>query len=124
MVVDPAGDDRYYAAARADMELRGAGAKCVSGYVRGVVDCYLQSPLWIGRPHATVLGAKRAGAGAGRDFGGIRLPGEGEGDVPAVALTVDQHTDVIDTERDLLTYVPNTERLRGISTPSHDACVV
>src|SRR2546422_2792443 len=31
------------------------------------------------------------GAGAGRNFGGIRLPGEREGDVPAVAPAVDEH---------------------------------
>ena len=91
MVVDPAGDDGHYAAAGAGVELCGSGAECVLGYERGIFDYHLQSTVWIGGPHATVLDTKRACASASRDFGGIRLPGEREGDVPAVALTVDQH---------------------------------
>ena len=91
MVVDPAGDDGHYAAPNADVELCGSGAECVLGYERVIFDHYLQSTAWIGGPHPTVLGAKRAGARASRNIGGIRLPGEEEGDVPAVARTVDQH---------------------------------
>src|SRR6267378_2199213 len=91
MTVDPAGDDGHYAAARAGVELGGPGAERVFGYERGIFDHHLQSGARIGGPHATVLDAKRAGAGASRNFGGIRLPGEREGDVPAVALAVDEH---------------------------------
>ncbi len=91
MVVDPAGDDGHYAAPSADVELRSSGAECVLGYESGIFDHYLQSTTWIGGPYAAVLGAKRAGASASRNFGGIRLPSEGEGDVPAVTFTVDQH---------------------------------
>src|ERR1700694_194552 len=91
MVVDPAGDDGHYAAPGAGVELCGSGAECVLGYERGIFDHYLQSAAWIGGPHATVLGAKGTGAGASRNFGGIRLPSEGERDVFAVAFTVDQH---------------------------------
>jgi len=91
MVVDPAGDDRHYAAPGAGVKLRGSGTECVLGYERRIFDYYLQRAAWTGGPYAAVLGAKRAGAGASRNFGGIRLPGEREGDVPAVALTVDQH---------------------------------
>jgi hypothetical protein len=91
MIVDPAGDDGHYAAPGASMELCGSGAKCVPGYERGIFDHYLQSAAWIGGPQATVLDAKRAGASANLNFGGIRLPGEGEGDVPAMAFAVDQH---------------------------------
>src|SRR5207245_934074 len=91
MAIDPAGDDGHYAAPGAGVELCGSSAECVLGYERGIFDHYLQSAAWVGGPDATVLGAKRAGASANRNFGGIRLPGEGEGDVPAVALTVDQH---------------------------------
>jgi len=35
MAVDAAGDDRHYAAARAGVELGGAGAECVFGYQGG-----------------------------------------------------------------------------------------
>jgi hypothetical protein len=89
MAVDPAGDDRHYAASGASQELCSSSAEGVLGYERGIFDDYLESAARIGGPHTTVLGAKRAGAGTDRDFGGIRLPSEGEGDVPAVALTVD-----------------------------------
>src|SRR3989442_10784880 len=89
--VDPAGDDGHYAAARAGVELGGPGAERVSGYERGIFDHHLQSAPRIGGPHATVLGAKRAAAGASRNFGGIRLPGERERNVPAMALTVNEH---------------------------------
>jgi hypothetical protein len=91
MVVDPAGDDGHYAAPRARVELCGSGAECVLGYERGIFDHDLQSTAWIGSPHAAVLDAKRTRASTSRNFCGIRLPGEGERDVPAVAFTVDQH---------------------------------
>ena len=91
MVVDPTDYDGHDPAPGAGVELCGPGAECVFGYERGIFDHYLQSAAWIGGPQAAVLGAKRAGACASRNFRGIRLPDEGEGDVPAVALTVDQH---------------------------------
>src|SRR2546425_5687009 len=91
MAVDAAGDDRHYAAARAGVEFGGAGAECVFGYQGGIFDHHLQSAARIGGPHATVLGAKGAAAGASRNFGGIRLPGERERNVPAMALTVNEH---------------------------------
>jgi hypothetical protein len=90
-VIDPTGDDRHYAAPGAGVELCSSGAESVLGYERGIFDHYLQSTAWIRGPRATVFGAKGAGAGASWNFGGIRLPSEGKGDVPAVALTVDQH---------------------------------
>jgi hypothetical protein len=90
MAVDPARDHRHYAAAGAGVELSGPGTERVPGYERGILDHYLQRAAGIGGPDATMLGAKRAGAGASRNFGGIRLPGERERDVSAVALTVDQ----------------------------------
>ena len=74
MVVDPAGDDGHYAAAGAGVELRGSGAECVLGYERGILDYHLQSAVWIGGPHATVLDTKRACASANRDLGRVRLP--------------------------------------------------
>ena len=91
MVVNPAGDDGHYSAPGADVELCRSGSECVFGNVGGIFNRYLQGAARIGRPYATVLGAKRAGASARRDCGGLRLPGEGEGDVPAVALTTNQH---------------------------------
>src|SRR5436190_13786546 len=91
MAVDPAGDDRHEAALRADMELRGAGAECVDRDERGIADRYLQGAAWVGGPHAAVLGAERAAAGARRNLGGIGVPGQGEGDVPAMALAVNHH---------------------------------
>ena len=91
MIVDLAGDHRHYAASSASVELCSSSTEGVLGYERGIFYDYLESAARIGGPHATVLGAKRAGAGTDRDFGGIRLPSEGERDVPAVALTVDQH---------------------------------
>jgi hypothetical protein len=91
VVVDPACDDGHYAASSASVELCRSSAEGVLGYQRGILDDYLESAARIGGPHATVFGAKRAGAGTDRDFGGIGLPSEGEGDVSAVAPTVDQH---------------------------------
>lgn len=91
MIVDPTGDDRHYAAAGAGVELRGSGTECVLGYERRIFDHHLQSAAWVGGPYTTVLGAKRAAAIAGRNFDGIGLPCEGEGDVPAVTFTLDQH---------------------------------
>jgi hypothetical protein len=91
MVVDPTGDDRHYAAPDAGVELCGSGTECVLGYERRIFDHYLQSTDWIRGPYATVLSAKRAGTSASWNLGGIRLPGKGEGDVPTVALTLDQH---------------------------------
>jgi hypothetical protein len=90
-VVDPTGDDRHYAAPNSDVELCGSGTECVSGYERRILDHHLQSADWIRGPYAAVLDAKRAAASASRNFGGIRLPGEEEGEVPTVALTLDQH---------------------------------
>jgi len=91
MVVNPGGDNRHYATPGAGVEFCGSGTESVLGYERRIFDHNLQSAAWIGGPDATVLDAKRAGASASRNFNGIRLPGEGEGDVPAVAFTVDQH---------------------------------
>jgi len=91
VVVDPAGHDRHYAAPSANVELRSSSAECVLGYEGAIFDRYFKSAAWIGGPHTTVLGAKRARASASRNFGGTRLPGEGEGNVRAVALTTDQH---------------------------------
>ena len=90
MAVDPAGDHRHYTAAGADFKFRGPGTECVPGYEQRFLDRYLQSAAWIGGPYATMLNAKRASAGASRNFGGIRFPREREVYVPAVALTVDQ----------------------------------
>ena len=58
--------------------------------------------LWMRRPHARVPDAKRTTAHALRDLGGIRLPGQSEGDVPAVALTLDHHA------RDVLSILVKT----------------
>src|SRR5205809_4658882 len=91
MAVDPAGDDGHDAALRADMELRGAGAECVDRDERGIADRYLQGAAWVGGPHAAMLGAERAAAGARGDLFWIRLPSQGEGDVAAVAVAVNQH---------------------------------
>jgi len=91
MVVDPTDYDGHDPAPGAGVELCGSGTECVLGYERRIFDYYLQSAVWIGGPYATVLGAKRAGASASWNFGWLRLPCEGEGDVPAVTLTVDQH---------------------------------
>ena len=91
MVIDPAGDDGHYAAPGAGVELCSPGAERVLGYERGIFDDHLEGAAWIRGPHATVLGAKGAGAGADWNFGRIRLPSEGKRDVPAMAFTVDQH---------------------------------
>ena len=91
MVVDQTSDDGHYAAPRADVEFCGACAKGVFRYQGAILDHHFQSTPWIGGPHAAVLGTKRASACTGRNFSGIRLPAKGEGDVPAVTPTVDQH---------------------------------
>jgi hypothetical protein len=90
--VDAAGDDRHYAAPGASMKIRGSGTERVLGYERWIFDYYLENAGRIGGPHSAMFGAKRASASANRNFGGIRFPSEGEGDVPAVTFAVDQHT--------------------------------
>src|SRR5262249_49525911 len=81
VVVDPAGHNRHYAAPSANVELSSSSAECVLGYEGAIFDHYFKSAARIGGPHATVLGAKRAGASASRNFSGFRLPSEGERDV-------------------------------------------
>jgi len=91
VIVNSAGDNGYDAAPGTDVELCRPGAESVFRYERAIFDHDLQSPPWIGRPHATVLGAERAAACASRNFSGIRLPDQGKGDVSAVAFAIDQH---------------------------------
>src|SRR5438132_10433477 len=73
------------------MELRGAGAEGVFGDERWILDRHLQGTARIGGPHAAVLDAERAATRARRNLRRVGLPGQGERDVPAVALAVDQH---------------------------------
>src|SRR5258706_6534970 len=93
LTVDTTRDDGHDAAPGADVELRSPSAELVLGYQRGLFDYDLEGAGRVGGPHAAVLGAKRAAAGARRNLLGFRLPGEGERDVPAVALAPDQHAD-------------------------------
>ncbi len=89
--IDLTGGDRNCAASSAGVELRGSCAENVFGYQGGLLDDDVQSGARTGGPHSTVLGTERAGACASRDFDRIRLPSEGERDIPAVTLTLDQH---------------------------------
>src|SRR5258706_2933159 len=91
MPVDATGDDGHDATSRADQEFRGLGAECVLRHLRGIFHHDPESAAWIGGPHAAVLGAERAGAGAGGNLDRVRISGEGEGDVAAVALTANHH---------------------------------
>jgi len=59
MVVDPAGDDRHYAAPGAGVKLCGSGTECVLGYERRILTTTFREPPGWG-PYAAVLGAKRA----------------------------------------------------------------
>src|SRR5438046_8921054 len=91
MAVDPAGDDGHDAALGADVELRGAGAEGVVRDERWILDRHLQGTARIGGPHAAVLDAERAATRARRNLRRVGLPGQGERDVPAMALAVDHH---------------------------------
>jgi hypothetical protein len=91
-VVNAAGDDRHYSASGASMKICGSGTERVLGYERRIFDRYLENAARIGGPHSTMLGTKRASASTNWNFGGIRFPSEGEGDVSAVTFAVDQHT--------------------------------
>ena len=73
------------------MELRRFGAECIPGYERGMLDPNLKITARTGGPHAAVLGAKRAVAGTGHNLDRVWLQGKGEGDIPAVAGTMNQH---------------------------------
>lgn len=89
--LDKAGDDRHDAATGADVEVRRLCAEHVLAHARRVLDAYLERSRRTGGPHAAVLGAERAGACPGRDLRGLRLPVEREGDVAAMAASVDEH---------------------------------
>src|SRR5258708_7327497 len=91
MAVDAAGDHRHDAAAGADVEIRASRAEGIRRYERWFLNRHLQGPARIRGPDAAVLGAKRAAAGPALDLRWIRLPGQREGDFPAVTLTATHH---------------------------------
>lgn len=91
MPLDQAGDNRHDAATGADVEVRRLRTEYVFAHARRVLDAHIEGTRWAGRPHAAVLGAERAGARPGRNLRGLRLPVEREGNVAAVAASVDEH---------------------------------
>src|SRR6185503_18854640 len=90
-IVDLAGDQRHDATASADMKHRRASSEFVPGYECWVPDPHGQRAVRIGSPDAAMLGAERATAGTRRNLEWVGLPPESEGDVPAVAASVDEH---------------------------------
>ena len=73
------------------MKRRRARAEFVTRHARRIGDCDAQAGPGVRRPHAAVLRAERAVAGARRDDARIGGPVQLEGDVAAMALAGDQH---------------------------------
>lgn len=73
------------------MEVRRLRAEHVLAHLGRILDAHLEGACRAGRPHAAVFGAERAGARPGRNLRGLRLPVEREGNVAAVAASVDEH---------------------------------
>src|SRR5438105_2083938 len=94
MVRDLAGDQRYGAAPRADVKRRSPSSEGVLRHERGVANSDRQPGIGVRSPDAAVLDAERATARARRNLGRISLPFELEGDIAAVALTIDEHVSI------------------------------
>src|SRR4029453_7219421 len=90
---DLAGNEWYRAAARADVKLGSLGAERVRGYECGIANRDDEPGVWIRCPDTTMLDAKRTAVCARRNFGRVAFPGELEGDIAAMAVTLDQHRD-------------------------------
>src|SRR5882757_7764528 len=89
MAVDTACDHRDDAAAGADVKLGGVGPEGILGDERWVANGDLEPSGRAGSPHAAMLGAERAIAGAGGYLLGFGFPGEGKRDIAAVAAAGD-----------------------------------
>jgi len=90
-MVNLARHDRRDAAARANMELRRGRTKRILGDQGRLTNGDSEGTRWAGSPYTTVLGAKGATARARGDLRGLRLPPKPEGDIAAVAATLNVH---------------------------------
>src|SRR5437660_44094 len=91
---DLAGNYRHRAATRADVKRGRASTEGVLRQDRGIANIDSERGSWIGGPDATVLGAERATARASRYLGRLAFPVKLEGDIAAVALAGDKHTNL------------------------------
>src|SRR6266487_4934717 len=84
-------DQRHGAAPRADVKRGSPGSEGVLRHERGITNSDRQPRTWVRSPDASVLDAEGATARARRNFGRVSFPFELEGDIAAVALTLDEH---------------------------------
>src|SRR5262245_6128517 len=93
--VDLAGDHRHAATASTDVKDRGGGAKGVMRNQGWLADRDDECGRRIGGPDAAVLDAESAATRASRDTGRLGLPIESEGEIAAMAATVNAHCCVL-----------------------------
>jgi len=94
MVRDLAGDQRHGAAPRADVKRGSPGSEDVLRHERGVTNRNRQPGVRVRSPDASVLDAEGTTAGARRNLGRLSFPLELEGDIAAVAFTIDEHVGI------------------------------
>jgi len=91
---DLAGNQRHGAAPRAHVKRGGPGSEGVLRHERGITNSDRQRGIGVRSPDAAVLHAERTTARASRNLGRVSFPFELEGDIAAVAFTVDEHVDI------------------------------
>jgi len=99
VTLDTARDNRDNAAPGADVKLSGPSPEGVLGNEQWVSDGDLETASRARRPNASMLGAERAIARAGRYLLGFGLPGQGKRDIFAVTAAGDQHELLLDHNR-------------------------
>src|SRR6266571_714739 len=91
MVCDLAGNQRHGAALRADVKRGSPGPEGVLRYERGITNSDRQPGIGVRSPDAAVVHAERTTARARRNLGRVSFPFKLEGDIAAVAFTIDEH---------------------------------
>src|SRR5712692_6532588 len=94
MIRDVAGNQRHGTAPRANVKRGSPGSEGVLRHERGIPNSDRQSGIWVRSPDSSVLDAERTTARARRNLGRISFPFELEGDIAAMAFTIDEHVDV------------------------------
>src|SRR6266581_1153562 len=91
MVRDLARNQRYGAAPRANVKRGSVGSEGVLRHERGITNSDRQPRTWVRSPDSSVLHAKSTTARARRNLGRVSFPFKLEGDIAAVAFTIDEH---------------------------------
>ena len=94
MVCDLTGDQRHGTAPRADMKRGSPGSEGVLRHERGITNSDRQPGIGVRSPDTSVLDAEGTTARARRNLGRVSFPFELEGDIAAVAFTIDEHVEI------------------------------